>query len=83
MKNLAEENKEPVAAPIPACPWKECSAELPDADRTVLIHSPEWDGDPVDIGYLDEDAWRLMDGMRLEPAPTHWMDLPEPPQQTV
>lgn len=36
-----------------------------------------------DVGYWDRDkgyeAWRTLDGERIEPMPTHWMPLPDPP----
>ena len=37
-----------------------------------------------DIGYWNRDkdyeAWRTLDGERIEPSPSHWMPLPTPPE---
>jgi hypothetical protein len=62
-----------------AAGWKCCAEEMPDSDLTVLIANPIWPDDPVWIGYHDGDVWRDIDNMRLNSAPTHWMDFPAPP----
>ena len=65
-------------------PWIDATTNLPDDDTTVLICNPEWDGDPVSLGFHDGDCgWCDPDGMsfsnsRGTPQPTHWMHLPDP-----
>ena len=59
--------------------WIAVSDELPDADTTVLTHKAAWD-EPVWMGWLDGDTWRDVDAMTCDPAPTHWMNFPEPPE---
>lgn len=56
--------------------WVRVPAELPDAEMTVLIATPDED-EPVWLGYFDGRDWRTVEG-RLVRA-THWSTLPEPP----
>jgi hypothetical protein len=42
----------------------------------VLIVAPEL-SDPVWLGYLEDGVWRTVEGGHCHP--THWMDLPEEP----
>lgn len=61
--------------------WVRVDEEMPDTDTTVLIGNEAWN-DPVDLGYWDSenDVWRVAAGLRLDDAPTHWMELPEGPE---
>lgn len=56
--------------------WKDAAIELPDADRTVLIHTPGED-EPVFLGYLDGVEWRNIHNEEV--AVAHWAELPEAP----
>ncbi len=56
--------------------WKDAAIELPDADLTVLICTPEGD-EPVFLGYLDGVDWRNIHNEVV--TVTHWADLPEAP----
>jgi hypothetical protein len=66
--------------------WTAVADALPDSDTTVLVANPEWMSDPVGLGYHDGEVWRDQDGIawnNVDPddaAPTHWADLPEPPE---
>lgn len=57
--------------------WHEVSAELPDADTTVLIL--EAGEVEATMGYLDGCTWRNLDSWPLPNAPVYWADLPEGP----
>ena len=58
--------------------WKPI-ANPPDSDTTVLLFDPAA-SEPVWLGYLDGDTWRLIDGMPA--APTHWSDIPAGPARS-
>ena len=60
--------------------WIPCAEERPDADTTVLIYCP-LASEPVWLGFLDGDTWRLVDGSSTERPVTHWMHLPEGPNR--
>jgi hypothetical protein len=58
--------------------WVASTAELPDADETVILALE--DGD-VTTGFLDGDTWRAWRvAIRLPDAPLFWARFPEPPQ---
>ena len=57
--------------------WRGVDEEWPDEDQTVLVHCP--DGEPVWIGYKDGIVWRDVGGEVIEVS--HWLPLPEPPQE--
>ncbi len=68
--------------------WTACEDEMPDSETTVLIANNNWPSDPVWFGFHDGEIWRAADAMPLasaadsgesDAAPTHWMQLPEPP----
>lgn len=56
--------------------WNHVDQDLPDDDMIVLIVAPEL-SDPVWLGYLEDGVWRTVEGGHCHP--THWMDLPEEP----
>ena len=60
--------------------WHDAAKDPPDADTTVLVINAAWTGDPVWLGYLDGDTWRLASGDETESPPTHWAHLPEGPK---
>ena len=71
------------SASVLSSPWIACADQLPDADQTVLICNDLWD-DPVFMGYTDGEIWFTIEGHQFldddrDPAPTHWMHLPESP----
>ena len=55
------------------------SPEKPDADRTVLLHTPESD-EPVWPGFWDGEDWRYLDAELVNADVTHWTDFPDPPE---
>jgi len=50
----------------------------PDHYETVLVGFA-CSNDPVWLGYIGDGVWREVGGEAIDPAPTHWMHLPEPP----
>lgn len=58
--------------------WCAVAEMLPDSDETVLVYHEEA-GDPVWLGFLDGSVWRLVDGCRLDPEPSHWARMPAGP----
>lgn len=49
--------------------WIPVSAEMPDADLTVLITVSDA-AEPAWLGYWDGETWRDVDGMPV--SVTHW-----------
>lgn len=67
--------------------WTACTDEMPDADLTVLIGTNSdapctWDCGGVWLGWWDGEDWMEVGGSTIpkEQWPTHWQDLPDPPQ---
>ena len=56
--------------------WIDATAQLPDADLTVLIATS--DGEVV-TGFFDEEWRDAASAMPTASPVTHWADLPEPP----
>jgi len=59
--------------------WIDIKTEIPDDDRMVIIHVSDSADEPVFFGYHDGDEWR--DVFAEVRKVTHWMELPEGPQQ--
>jgi hypothetical protein len=66
--------------------WISVKDQLPEIDQKVLVWNIKFpDPEFLDIGYYDPDScpdtcWRCEEYMSIEP--THWMPLPEPPEDT-
>lgn len=58
--------------------WTACREALPDEDESVLIAC---DDGAVEVGFLDEGEWRLLDAMPIPDCieVTHWAHLPDHP----
>lgn len=68
-------------APKPPQPriihWIDVRDHLPDDEITVLV---SFDGGEVSLGWHEAGVWReCACACQLETV-THWMDLPEPPE---
>lgn len=61
--------------------WISVNNKLPDDDTIVIVYVPG-SGEPVWLAYFSgEDAsWRFVEGGTC--YPTHWMELPAPPDHT-
>jgi hypothetical protein len=67
--------------------WRDIET-APKDGRDVLLWPCGIFGEPSpDIGYWDRDpeeecgqCWRTLDGERIEPLPTHWQKVPDPPE---
>jgi hypothetical protein len=60
--------------------WIPVGERLPDADTVVVVAISMRDrwSEPVWLGYLDGNDWRTVEGDVIHP--THWRELPEPPE---
>jgi hypothetical protein len=56
--------------------WKPVALPT-DSDTTALLFD-QAASEPVWLGYLDGDTWRIVDG--LPASPTHWAQLPGGPK---
>lgn len=72
MSKVVEEIKE-------GCLWNDAEKLKPMHLANVLLGSPDTE---VLIGYYSElsDAWYEHNHAELFEPPTHWMELPEPPE---
>ena len=63
--------------------WIPVEERLPeDPVKKVLVFVPHIHGDIVDAGrYLGADGWVLEGWHLTQNAVTHWMPLPEPPEE--
>lgn len=63
--------------------WIPVTERLPeDSMQKVLVFVPHIHGDIVDGGrYLGADGWVLEGWYLTQSAVTHWMPLPEPPEE--
>ena len=58
--------------------WIPVMEKMPDTERSILVHGG--------VAYFDGDSWRTLTGFNY-PGPvirwkvTHWMPLPQPPEQ--
>ena len=70
-------------------PWVSVKERLPEPDVYVLIYNGKWIGvgrhRPLDDGYMEEsERWQSETSEFIEhlgPKVTHWMPLPEPPDE--
>jgi hypothetical protein len=67
---------------IEAITWKASRVEMPDDGITVLIHTPEDDGEPVWLGWWDggADTWMTAEGFPVNTV-TWWADVPAGPAE--
>ena len=63
--------------------WIPVTERLPtDPVKKVLIFAPHTHGNIVDVGrYLGADGWVLEGWYLTQTSVTHWMPLPEPPEE--
>lgn len=59
--------------------WIPVADSVPDDDTTVLLFTPNA-GEPVWLGYRDDNDWRYVDALRVEHKVTHWAEMPEGPK---
>ena len=59
--------------------WIAVADSVPDDDTTVLLFTPNA-GEPVWLGYRDDNDWRYVDALRVEHKVTHWAEMPEGPK---
>ena len=63
--------------------WQAIESAPNDGSAVLLYPCSIFGAVSPDIGYWDRDkdyeAWRTLDGERIEPPPTHWIPLPAPP----
>ncbi|EPU3834090.1 DUF551 domain-containing protein [Escherichia coli] len=71
------------AKPVPVTPdsWISCSERMPKGYADVLVT----DGEHVEVKWWDEsgywNSWKELNSDILAHEITHWMPLPEPPQE--
>ncbi|HBE5897388.1 TPA: DUF551 domain-containing protein [Escherichia coli] len=71
------------AKPVPVTPdaWISCSERMPKGYADVLVT----DGEHVEVKWWDEsgywDSWTELNSDIFADEITHWMPLPEPPQE--
>jgi hypothetical protein len=58
--------------------WIPVGNQLPDDDIVVLTYTPTH-SEPVWLSYYDGETWHYAEGDRH--TPSHWAELPEPPQE--
>ncbi|EOU6469803.1 TPA: DUF551 domain-containing protein [Escherichia coli] len=69
--------------PVPGTPdsWISCSERMPEGYADVLVT----DGEHVEVKWWDEsgywNSWTELNSDIFDDEITHWMPLPEPPQQ--
>ena len=63
--------------------WIPVTERLPeDPMKKYIVFSPHPHGNIVDVGrYLGADGWVLEGWYLTQSAVTHWMPLPEPPEE--
>lgn len=67
---------EPVAWVAEVLAWRVPAAELPDDDRTVMIHLPDTLSEPVWPGYYCDGQWYLADGVPVGRV-LEWAPMPK------
>lgn len=58
--------------------WRRTDEELPDAERTVIIHllcGEIW------TGFYDCGGWRFVSADSISEPVLHWAPFPEPPEE--
>jgi hypothetical protein len=58
--------------------WHDASVEVPDADTTVLVQSPDG-SEPVWVGFYDELGWHHAEHPLSTITVAYWAHLPEGP----
>ena len=65
--------------------WIKCSEKMPENGKNVLVAIKNNRYSWIDIGYIEECGWWTIGGefwdRESDPAITHWMLLPEPPEE--
>lgn len=73
--------KEPGNSPVTPDSWISCSERMPKGYADVLVT----DGEHVEVKWWDEsgywNSWTELNSDILAHEITHWMPLPEPPQE--
>lgn len=59
--------------------WIPVTERLPDDEETVMVALKDA-GEPVWLGWHDEDGWHEVGAGNLGDSVTHWQPIPEPPQ---
>ncbi|MFP2192389.1 dATP/dGTP pyrophosphohydrolase domain-containing protein [Escherichia marmotae] len=71
----------PFSLPVTPDSWISCSERMPEGYADVLVT----DGEHVDVKWWDEsgywDSWTELNSDIFADEITHWMPLPEPPEQ--
>jgi hypothetical protein len=60
--------------------WIAVTDSVPDDDTTVLLFCPDA-GEPVWLGYRDDEHWHFVDSIKVTYAVTHWAEMPEGPKR--
>lgn len=68
--------------PAANCTWISVEIGIPDADQSVLVYAPDAD-EPVWLGFFDGEVWRDVNSDEYRCPVTHWMSIPEPPEEVV
>lgn len=60
--------------------WHEINDEsdYPEDDKTVLVYHPDYD-EKTERAFFDGDRWLSAEGYDLDEVPTHWAEIPLPP----
>lgn len=73
--------KEPGNSPVTPDAWISCSERMPKGYADVLVT----DGEHVEVKWWDEsgywNSWTELNSDIFADEITHWMPLPEPPQE--
>lgn len=60
--------------------WQMANEIQPDSGMLVLVFRPDAAGEPVWIGYLDEDGWRYVDASQIDEEVVAWAEIPAGPK---
>jgi hypothetical protein len=61
--------------------WISLKERLPMEQRRVIIYGAEGDSWWVEMAYLKDNEWRMDNQHFPVEEATHWMPLPEPPNE--